>query len=516
MPPWFIPILSAAGETGIITLAAFLLFHHRKCTVAESLAYGILSTVMALSFIYQVSFILGMPLLAIALEVLLCIGAGVAAARLLGGLSDTGRVFREFVSDYPLPSALAGLGMCLLGAQALLLPPTDIQWQEMSQMVLFYQHQGFFHLPTDKALTPLNHAVLPYLFLRSNTGIGADWFGFMAYLSIAFSTFALSRRYSWPHTSVTVMMIVISMPRVVFQAMSPGAEILPAAAALLGILAVTRSIEQPNIGDLIMLVLAVLFTISGGETCLILPIILTALFGILLIRRHGMAFWWGIVLSRRWTAMAALIPAAVFSQIWLFLYNQIRFNVWFRQGVTIPPNKQALWGAAANLVRYIFESAHPTEAFDRACNWAMGFTPTGMFQRIYDIIFAPLFQNAGAAAPFLMNRADDPSRVWFGPFAFLFILPVLFYSLVRGHRRFKAISIALVGYLYIITLMFAWAPGNAGLFTVFYVCGGFFIALLLPPWRFTRGGRRMIQMICGFLLFYALLIETGFLPLQWP
>jgi hypothetical protein len=73
----------------------------------------------------------------------------------------------------------------------------------------------------------------------------------------------------------------------------------------------------------------------------------------------------------------------------------------------------------------------------------------------------------------------------------------------------KALAVALAGYFYLITLIFSWSPGNARLLTVFFVCGGFSIALLLPPWRLTRKGNRVLQTVSVVLFFYALMFNTA-------
>ena len=108
----------------------------------------------------------------------------------------------------------------------------------------------------------------------------------------------------------------------------------------------------------------------------------------------------------------------------------------------------------------------------------------------------------GAAAPFSVSWAPGAAGAWFGPLGFFLVLPAVAYALVRGPRRLKAVAVAMAGYVYIVTLAVAWAPGNARYFTVLFACCGFMTAFFLPPWRFSSGGKRRLQVIGALLLFY--------------
>ena len=100
---------------------------------------------------------------------------------------------------------------------------------------------------SSQALPSLNILILPHLFLRCQTDWGVGILGFMAYLSISFSTYALSRRYAWPPTAATASIIVLSLPRLVYLSTSPGHEIIPTATALFCLLALFRAVESPNL-----------------------------------------------------------------------------------------------------------------------------------------------------------------------------------------------------------------------------------------------------------------------------
>ncbi|MDM8525148.1 hypothetical protein QUF80_17395 [Desulfococcaceae bacterium HSG8] len=502
-----IAIPAAVVEISVLCLGAFAVFRRWEYTFAESASYAIITTLMALSFMFQAAFIVGVPGLSIKAEVVLCLLSAIAVACLSPHIGMSGRIIRNFVSEYPGAIAAMLIAWGILAARAMFFPPAETHWDSVAQMSLFQQYGTFFFtLPEPTAgnppLFPVNTVVLPYLLLRMHTSVGVGIFGFLAYLSIGFSTYALSRRYSWPPTAFTVTMIVMSMPRLVCLSASPGNEIVPAAVAVFCLLAINRTLEQPNIRDLTLLFLGILFSISGQVMCLVFPLILVSLSCVLLIRRHGKTIWWAIINARWWAALLTIPVALVFSQGWLFLYNAVYRETWMGSPPDFIRNPDGLTGAVGNFVRYILESAHFTHPLDVLCNWMLNFRLTGMLHRIYGMFADSFFGDLGTASPFVIQWVPDAALSWFGPFAFLLVLPALLYSLVRGHRRLKAIAIALTGYFYIVTLIAAWVPGNARFFTVFYACGGFFIGSLLPPWRFTNRGKHAIQLASAFLLFY--------------
>ena len=155
--------------------------------------------------------------------------------------------------------------------------------------------------------------------------------------------------------------------------------------------------------------------------------------------------------------------------------------------------------------RYLLESIHLTQLIERVSQWVFDLSPVAWFQRVHDGPMASLFADQGAVEPFKIIWVTGTDLSWFGPFAFLLILPAVLYAAFKAPRRLKAVAVALLGYFYLMTLIPAWRPGNARLFTIFYATGGFFVAFLLPPWRLSRRQRSLLQMLNGVLFFYAIL-----------
>lgn len=498
---------SGAGALLIWCTAGYIGFRRWKLTVAEAAAYALLSALMVLSFVYQAVFLLGAPVLAMAAETLVtaaCLWVTALSGRRL--MQEAG-LLAAFARAHTIAAASVAAILVVLSARALFPATETIPWETLWPVIDLQRQGSFFPAAatgSPQAMIPVNASILSHMFLRFNTGCGTGIFGLLAYLAIGFSTYALSRRYAWPPTAITITMVVMGLPRLVYQAATPGHEIVPAAAGLLSILALYRVVEQPNAGDLLMLAVSILFGVSGDRLCLVFPSIAVLLSVVVLFRRHGAKVWW-LMARTHWRAvLLAALPAVLFSQVWLFAFNLSKGLPWVGSGAAgLSMNMDGIQGSAANLFRYLLESAHFTQPVDLLVQKTIGFRLTALINHIYDVTCGAWFGSRGSAAPFAVAWQADGTTSWFGPLGFLLILPALFYALVRGPRRLKSVALALAGYLYIVTLIPAWVPGNARYFSTLYVCSGFMAAFFLPPWRFSRQGKRALQLFSALLMLYA-------------
>jgi hypothetical protein len=501
------------AEIMVFCLAGFVFFRDRGNTLAEAGSYAVVSTLMLLSFICQLALVIHAPVLSFVVEAGLLVWAifSICHKRLV--LTQTVAVMQTVCRNMPLMFWVVMLGCCYLGALAILIPPGISYWKSLGRMLLFQRHGLFSPVLSTGFSEPLfsiNHAVLANMFLRFGTDMGVGIFGFLAYLSIACSTYALSRRYSWPPTALTVTILVAGMPRLVFHASSPGNEIIPAAAGLFCLLAAYRSVERLNTADFFLLGMGCMFSISDGMAGVIFPMILLVLVWMLLVRRHGAGSLWSIIRANRRWALTAFVPAAVFSQVWLFSWNLIHHERWTGTSAMSPLsfNLGGLQGSLANFMRYLLEGVHATLPVDRFFVLMFRSSFSEILERTADVMPGFLSGKAGLGEAFFIAWEPNEIYSWFGPFALILAAPAIVYAFCRGPRSLKMISVALAGHVYLMTVIFAWSPGNARLFTVVFVCSGFFMAFFLPPWRFGRGGKLALQWVGLFLFFYALIFNT--------
>ena len=402
-----------------------------------------------------------------------------------------------------------------LVCQAVLAPPDSDYWQPLTSILLLQQKGALFEkgalgpalAAMQQPLGILNISILYHLMLRYTTDLGIGLFGLMAYLSIGFSTYSLSRRYAWPPAAFTVTMIVMGMPRLVYLATTPGYRIIPAAAGLFCLLAIYRVVERPNILDLLLLLTAMLFLVAGTAMERAFGLVLVPLTAALLFRRHGTTIWWRLLARHRWSVAAAALPVLVLSQFWILLYDRSHYGVWFGYDAGVPAlmNRDGILGTAANLFRYLLQSADFTQPVDRFLEWSLGLSLSGIAGWVHTRLLVPIFQGAGAAEPFTLIWLPDERTSWFGPFGFFLVVPSLLYCLVRAPRRLKTVALALIAYFFLICLIPAWTPENVSYFTILFCCSGMCMAFFLPPWRISRRGRGLLQASAALLLLYAAL-----------
>ncbi len=494
-------------EIFCLCTGAFFLFCRNGNTFAESASYAIITIFMLLSFIQQISFITGLSAISICAEAFFLIVSFVLIFRHRSDVFSIFGTLKRFGSANSIFFIFLGLSFLYMVIHAFL--PVPKEFQNELYTLSIYEKDGFFSLAAAAdfpAFLPVNHLILFNTFLRFGTASGTGIFSFLAYFSIGFSTYALARRYSWHPTAFTTAILVMSMPRLVVQALYPGTQVISVAVVLFCILAIYRTVELPNLVDLILLILGLFFCISEDISSMIFGPILLVLSCVVLFRRHGIITWKSI-LRKNYYAFFAVVPAVIFSQCWLFLCNHFYKDSWSGSFAGISFNNDGIQGALANFIRYILESFYFTGAidifFERVFKWNMAQTLVSL----YDFWVRPFLGESGAAQAFhLIWRPNEMFS--FGPVGFFLVIPALLYAMVKGPRRLKAVAIAFVSYFYLVSLIIAWAPGNVRFFEIFYVCAGFSIAFFFPPWRFTKRNQKIFQAGGCFLLFFTLLAAS--------
>lgn len=420
------------AEIFSLCAAVFFLFLKKGNTFAESASYAIITVFMLLSFIHQISFITGISIIATGLETFFLLASLLLIFRHRSYIPGIFKALKNVASVNPI--AFTFLGVCLVYMAIHAILPIPEEFQNELYAIALYEKDGFFAFGATAefpAFLPVNHLILFNTFLWFDPDAGIGGFCFLAYLSIGFSTYALARRYSWQGTAFTTSILVMSMPRLVVQAIDPGTQIISVAVALFCILALYRSCERPTLMDLLLLILGLFFCVSENISTMIFAPILFVLSCVVLFRRHGIAVWKSILGKNRY-ALLAIGPALIFSQSWLFLSNYLNKASWPGPFSAIPFNPDGIQGALANFIRYMFEgfnSAAPIELFfEKIFKWSMAEN----LESFYDYSVIPFLGDSGAAQVF--HLAWNPGGMFsFGPVGFFLVLPALVYALSLIH-----------------------------------------------------------------------------------
>lgn len=494
--------ITVVAFTAVFSVTAFLFYRRRGNTVAEAGAYGLMTTLMAQSWVSQVLFIFGVQQLYIAVQAILLLAAVGYTVRERRILIYHLHIVLRFIYANWVPAYALLSGWLLMAAMRVF--PSASAAAQSADLLHLSSLLGWVHYHARMSLPVLNCAILTAPW-QPHLAVGLA--NMVAYISIGSATYALARRYAWPPTAITVVLLVVSMPRLIHQSLTLHSELLPAAAVVLAILALYRTVEQPHSHDLVMLAAAVTFSVSSGRLCYLMPLVLTALSLVVLARRHGFRLWAGALFRNPRAVMAALAVGSIFCQLGVVGFNLVNGHPWM--GSTgedvVFFNADGLAGAGANLIRYLLQSIHLPELVDHFCRWAFDASPLSGLNALYRQGVVPFLDGRGEAEPFAVSWTAGDGMEWFGPAGFLLILPSLLYALWEGSRRLKSTALAMLVYGLLIALIPAWRPANVQWLTPLFAGCGFFIAFFLPPWRIGRTGCRVLQVLSLGMWVYALL-----------
>ncbi len=504
--------MMSIAELLLFILGGFCFFRSRGNTLAEAGGYAVICSFMLLSFIYQSAFLSNLPVIAPVLEFCSAAAALFMLYRKRNLCSEARGRMSVFIKERPISSALLVIAWSYLAVQAYLLPPNLEPWPYLDLLAAVGNGgEPVTTKTTVAALPPLNSLILCRLFLRNPTRLGIGLLGFTGYLSIAFCTYALARRYAWVPLAFTVTLVAVGFPRLVLHATTPGAEIIPAAGGVFCLLVLYRLAEQPSAHDLTLLILGIFFCLWDGRLCFAFPAVAAVLSCMVLFPRHGAAYWVHLISSRKRNWILPMPAILLFSQGWVFLINVLNGAPWV--GSTppfhMPPSTGGLIGAVDNLFRYLIESAELPRPIEILFREFTGWSPLVWMEHIYHLVVSWVPSDPEACIPFHLTWFPDERLSWFGPLGFLLVLPSVVYGLFRGPRRLKTTMLGLSAYFLLIALVGEWHPENVSYFSVFFACGAFSTAFLLPPWRLTERRRALFKVLCFLLLFYACLCNSA-------
>ncbi|NJP04818.1 MAG: hypothetical protein HC837_03895 [Chloroflexaceae bacterium] len=451
-------------EIAFLCLAGWGFFYTDNTRLADALALGIGLTLVSLSVSFQLAFLLGLPALSFLFEAIMLLVALFILRSRWRRLLLAWQRFRRFVATYWLTSLILGVCGSYLLLLVLLLPVSEIDTLVYNHTrVLLFQEQNTMllsHVTKEhQAVFPVGSDILAHMFLRFYTDYGTALFGFLSYLVIVFGSYALARRYASPRLALCATLIVISMPKLVYQASSTKNDIVSAAAGLLCLLLLYRLSERPSGRDLLLLALMMSFGISTKTTFLAFLLPFVVLTGFILIRKHGWDTWWRILTSSWRGVVFITIPVLVLSQVWLFVHNMLVWGGWTGSPELVQAHQHndGIGGAIANLLRYFFQTPDLLWLTDAASRYLTGQKLSGVIQWLYDTTIAPLVGDAGLGRyPFEIVWSANEASGGFGPMAFFVALPALGYAFLRGPLLLR--SLVLIQIIYI----FLWHGRSSG------------------------------------------------------
>lgn len=496
--------LGLTAETAVFILAGFAWFLSMGYTLAEAGAGAVVMVFMALCLIHQICLLIGSPLPGFILE------PAALAAILFFGIRRLPQLFLTLASATRLVRQEIFSGLTIAAAWTVMAGLVVVGWLSTDHLLAAHPWNGLMTGSASGGLVrmagiapipPLNATALFYHTARFGLGPNACGFGLLAHMAVGFSTYALARRYTWPPMALTVTLMVLSMPRLVYLGLWPSAELVSTAAIAFSMVLIYRLLEQHQCLDLRFFFLCILFSIYANPLSIALVPVMALLLLVIMIRRHGWLLWRELLAEKPLLSALTLLPALILAQIPIFALNLAHDHPLLGRAVAF--ENDGILGAAANLIRYFFISFDPTEPVQRMLVWLVGLDLSRLVMGTYNSLVVPVFGHAGLDGSFTPIFSGS-GVMGFGPFALLLVLPAMIHALVRGPRRLKAVSVAWTGYLYLAALVVAWHPGSLAVLSPLYAANGFVVAFALPPWRLRRRGMRLLQTALALLLAWSI------------
>ena len=510
-------------ELGLLIIGSVLLFHRWGYSRAQALSLAIIVTLLIFSLIFQITFLLGVPGLSFPVEGVLVIGALVMIFRERHRLSDICTSLLRFIHCHQIMSIVVVLCVAYLGLQAFLLPEGnyDSMRYNLTRVLLFQQDRSMYLTNITEfpqAVFPVGGDILSHLFLRYYTDYGLATIRFLAFLSIGFGSYALSRNRASARIAWTVMLIVISFPLLVRQATGTKPDILATSVVVMCLLCAERLLNRPNLRDGLMIVLGLGFGMSIKTTFLAFLIPFALVFAYLFLKRYGVEAIFRIF-KKNWLWVIIIVPAVlVFSQLWLFLHNYNHWGHWAgpTEFVSHHKNQDGLWGAVANLLRYGMQSMHLMTPTDVLSEWLSGEKISDLLEKVYEQVLYPVIGDSGAAWPHNIvpltlsdwNWGDGENGAWFGPFGFLLVIPALVYAIASGSAYLRMVSIVMVVYAVVLSWQVSWMPWNCRFFGPVFVGASGCLGFCLARWQ-TRRSLQTMQIVALSILVYCCAVNQA-------
>ncbi|OAB59814.1 hypothetical protein AY600_18480 [Phormidium willei BDU 130791] len=507
-------------ELLLICLGGVLIVHSPDRRLSESLALGIHLGLIALSFSFQFSFLLGVPQLSFFWESLLVILSVWLIFRQKNTLKVARAALIRLGKKYRLLFIFSGIPIAYLGLKALVIAQQshDVVGYGLSRVWIFQQQKTLLLdkvCQVHQAIFPVGTDILAHLFLRWNTDWGAGFFNFLAYLSILLGNYALARKYVSEKLAIAITLAIASLPQIMFQGWIAKNNIFTASATIFCLLILDRLFTSPTSANLFLLILGLFFGVAAKTTFLAIALPLLILYGIPLIQKYGLKIWIREIRKNWRFWLAGTVPLLVMSQLWLFIHNDQAWGMWSgpRFFVEFHKNQNGLRGGLANLVRFILEFIDSTPL---PRDWVDNRFDPSIFAHIeqayYQFLY-PVFGEAGLQPGERFGFALIPFQAvaGFGLLGLILILPSILISLWTPPKFSKRLAGTLISFLLIFCLTSTWSQYKIRMLSPLFAASGACIAQCLS--RITRSRRQeslifsIITLISILNLFYISLYD---------
>ncbi len=495
----------------IISLITY--FSRRGIIIRDAVPLAITTCIAVYSFFIQLCFLLGQPQLLIIFELVFLVVVFIYISKQPGQYGFDLAGLLQAIKPRETSVYILYIVLIYLAALAFFIPEGnyDSMRYNIARVPMFMQAESFFldsFTEYHQVVFPVGGDILFYPNLRFNTDYGLAINAWFAYLAIISSSYAIGRYFGSRSLAITVMLIVASVPVLVFQATGTKPDIWCAAVASTAMLLLIRASLNMDGFELLLLIVLIAFGLSLKFTfvafalpfCIALLLLIAKQPNILVLIDSGK--------NNLICVLLVSVMVIVLSQLWLMVHNHFYWGHFSgpERFIDRHVNPDGIKGAIANLVRYFFQSIHLLTPTNIAFEKFLHISLTDSMHNLYQDHFQPLLGRLGIAdsrsdlsLKVRTRWGDGENGAWFGPLWCLIILPAIVYGLFAQKTILKVIAVCLICYIFIISWQISWMPWNGRFFSLVPAAGAALVAALL-----SRFGAH--QLIFSVLRFSTILI----------
>ena len=186
----------------------FILYRSTNREISDSIFLSIASTLIIISTIFQISFLMGNSNISYFFEIFLfALSINSFFNKRFLIQSSIVIIYKNVILNLFTKSCFFVLLVLFIDSIFKLPMESDVLRYHLPRVLLFQQNQSLFLdiiSPHQSVVSvfPLGHDILAHLFLRNYSDLGIGFFGFLYYLSILFGTYSISKIRRLPRSFI--------------------------------------------------------------------------------------------------------------------------------------------------------------------------------------------------------------------------------------------------------------------------------------------------------------------------
>lgn len=494
------------GELGLLT-ASWYLLQDRDQPASEALARAMALTLASLGLAILALFSARLTHLHHALDVGIAVFAFHAMRRRQRSLGSDLRAVLLLRRE-PLAYCLILAALVLL-VQVLAIPPTnwDSMTYNLARVLLMYQENTLaldnYNTFRQLAFSP-GFDLLHFFFLRLRTDIGVAVFSWISWCCVVATAYSFGRRQGPESLGLAVALVTGSFKLLALQATSTKNDIGAAAMACACVLGVGALMRRSRVSDAAFLGICIVFGLSVKTYFAFFALSMSLAIGAIFRRELLDMFMQAWRNSRRGVALGILLLAAggclAMSSQFVCLWQ---FGNPFgpEPHVSAHRNLNGFAGFTANLLRYALQLP------DLPGTWW-----SGVISQTHAWIIGTV-RGPGAAMDFVplhgLGAWWSEDVGWFGPVAFILVIPCMFGALFSRDRFARAVAWTLAITSVFLVWTVVWMSFNGRFFALVFAASSACLAWAAPWWWGHEWIRRSVLGTSLLVLVSALVLNQG-------